>query len=345
MFRPIVLPLLGLALTAAVAAAPASAASTASPWCQSGKPVKVAGLNWESGELLTELLKTVLEQGYGCRVELVPSTTITIEHALAQNDIQVVAEEWVGRSEIWNKAAAAGKVKGVGRVIVGASEGWYVPEYVVKGDAARKIRPVAPQLASVRDLPSYKQLFRDSEEPAKGRFLNCPSGWSCEGVNSQKLKAYGLTDSYVNFRTGSGAALDAAIASAYQRGQPVLFYYWAPTALMGKYRFVRLAEPAYNEACFATLTDRNHPKPCGSAAPEALIQTGVSRAFHDADPVLMGFLTRFNVPLPLLNAALAEMVERKDTPAEQARRFMTAHPEVWRDWVPQDVAERLGARR
>ncbi|TJZ73000.1 glycine betaine ABC transporter substrate-binding protein [Chitiniphilus eburneus] len=328
----------------ALALSAGAAAATTSPWCQSGKPVKVAGLNWESGELLTELVATVLEQGYGCRVERVPSNTITIENALAQNDIQLVAEEWVGRSEIWNKAAAAGKVKAVGNVIVGATEGWYVPEYVVKGEKTRKIRPAAPQLQAVSDLPKYKQLFRDNEEPDKGRFLNCPSGWTCEGVNSQKLKAYGLTDSYVNFRPGSGAALDAAVASAYQRGQPVLFYYWSPTALMGKYRFIQLTEPAYNEACFKTLTDRNQAKPCGSAAPEAVIQAGVSRVFHDADPVLIDFLGKFNVPLPLLNAALAGMANNPGSAAVQSRRFFATRPDIWRAWVPDDVAQRIAAR-
>ncbi|CAD5202049.1 Histidine transporter, periplasmic histidine-binding protein [Pseudomonas sp. FEN] len=50
-----------------------------------------------------------------------------------------------------------------------------------------------------------------------------------EIVNQQKLKAYGLTDSYVNFRSGSGAALDAEITSSIRRGKPILFYYWSPT--------------------------------------------------------------------------------------------------------------------
>ncbi|WP_205508360.1 glycine betaine ABC transporter substrate-binding protein, partial [Stenotrophomonas indicatrix] len=75
----------------------------------------------------------------------------------------------------------------------------------------RGIEAKAPELRSVADLPRYKALFRDPEEPAKGRFYNCPTGWTCEIVNSQKLKAYRLQDSYTNFRTGTGPALDAAI--------------------------------------------------------------------------------------------------------------------------------------
>ena len=91
--------------------------------------------------------------------------------------------------------------------VKGATEGWWVPEYVIKGDPERGIKPLAPELKSVADLPRYKEVFRDPEDPSRGRFLNSPTGWTSEIVNSQKLKAYALNDSFVNFRTGSGAAL------------------------------------------------------------------------------------------------------------------------------------------
>ncbi|AXK39748.1 ABC transporter substrate-binding protein [Crenobacter cavernae] len=321
---------------------PAHAVST-SPWCASGKPVTLAGPNWESGAFLTELLRFVFEKGYGCQTETLPGNTVTFETALGNNDLQVVAEEWIGRSDAWNAAFKAGKVKAVGKPIVGATEGWYVPEYVVKGDVRRGIKPQAPGLASVFDLPRYKSVFRDDEEPAKGRFLNCPTGWTCEGVNSQKLKAYKLTDSYVNFRPGTGAALDAEIASAYQRGKPLVFYYWSPTPLMGKYRFAKLKEPAWNDACFKTLADKNHPRPCPSASPPALIQSGVSKAFHDADPALIGVLSKFNVPIALLNRSLADMADNKRDAKQASRLFLKSHPEVWKRWVPADVAARLSA--
>ncbi|MCY7264904.1 glycine betaine ABC transporter substrate-binding protein, partial [Pseudomonas protegens] len=82
------------------------------------------------------------------------------------------------------------------------------------GDPAKGIAAKAPDLKSVDQLsdPKIVELFRDPEEPTKGRFLNCPSGWTCEGVNTAKLQAYKLDGNYVNFRPGTGTALDAAIA-------------------------------------------------------------------------------------------------------------------------------------
>ncbi len=203
----------------------AAGASQAAGWCESGKPVKFAGLNWESGMLLTDVLQFVLEKGYDCKTDSIPGNSITMENALSTNDIQVFAEEWVGRSEVWNKAEKAGKVVGVGAPVVGAIEGWYVPRYVVEGDAKRKLEAKAPNLKNIADLAQYASVFKDPEEPGKGRFYNCPAGWTCELDNSEMLKSYGLESSYTNFRPGTGPALDAAVLSSYKRGEPILFYY------------------------------------------------------------------------------------------------------------------------
>src|SRR3546814_4923485 len=39
---------------------------------------------------------------------------------------------------------------------------------------------------------------------SKGRFYNCPAGWTCELDNSEMLKSYGLEKTYTNFRPGTG---------------------------------------------------------------------------------------------------------------------------------------------
>ncbi len=103
-----------------------------------------------------------------------------------------------------------------------AVQGWYVPRYVIEGDDARGIEPIAPELNFVSDLKEHWELFRDPEQPGKGRFYNCILGWSCEEQSTRKLEGYGLDRFYTNFRPGTGAALAAAIASAYERGRPVL---------------------------------------------------------------------------------------------------------------------------
>lgn len=291
----------------------AAGAAQADSWCAS-KPVKFAGVNWESGMLLSELMGFVLQHGYDCKVDSIPGNSITLEQALGNNDIQVFAEEWIGRSEAWNKAAAVGKVVGVGAPIEGATEGWYVPRYLVEGEGAK-----APKLKSIADLAQYAELFRDPEEPGKGRFYNCPAGWTCELENTQMLQSYGLSDKYTNFRPGTGPALDAAIVSATRRKQPILTYYWSPTPLLGRVDMVQL-------------------KPRDGEAKRIQVQAGLSKPFHDGAPELVAVLSRVNVPIELLNRTLAEQAEAKQDAPAAAKALLKAHPELWQAWVTDAAA-------
>jgi len=309
--------------------------------CPYPKPVIFAGLNWESGMFTTEVLRYVLEKGYGCQTDALPGNTITMENALRHNDIQVSAEQWAGRSPIWREAEKTGEVFSVGETVQGATEGWWVPEYVVKGDPEHGIEPMAPELKSVADLPRYKTLFSDPEEPSKGRFLNCPSGWTCELVNSQKLKAYALQDSFTNFRTGTGAALDTAISSAMRQRQPVLFYYWSPTPLMGRFKLIKLEEPPFSEASWATLSDQNNEHPIGGSSLPTKLTIGVSRSLHEQAPQLISLFEKVQLPLPVFNQILAEMSVGRMRVEQVRAKFLREHREVWVQWVPTEVAKRI----
>ena len=304
-------------------------------------PIHFADLNWESGSLITDVLRIIVEKGYGLPTDTLPGTTITLETALANNDIQVIGEEWAGRSPVWVKAEAEGKVVSLGDTVKGATEGWWVPEYVIKGDPAKGIKPLAPDLKSVSDLPRYKDVFKDPESPQQGRFLNSPTGWTSEIVNTQKLKAYGLTDSYVNFRTGSGAALDAEISSSIHRGKPVLFYYWSPTPLLGRFKLIKLEEPPFDAEAWKTLADASNPNPRGTRSLEPRLSIGVSDAFHKQYPDLVAFFEKVDLPIDLLNQTLGQMSEKRQQPKEVAQLFLKQHPEVWKAWVPADVAGKV----
>jgi ABC-type proline/glycine betaine transport system permease subunit/ABC-type proline/glycine betaine transport system substrate-binding protein len=314
-------------------------------YCGSGRAVALAGVNWESGEFITAVTREILERGFGCRTETIPGNTVTLEQAVANNDVQIFTEEWVSRSDVWKDAAAKGLVRGVGHPFVGAVEGWYVPLYMVRGDPARQIRPTAPGLTSVAQLgdPKYVAVFSDPEQPGRGRFLNCPSGWTCEGVNTAKLHAYGLESRYVDFRPGTGPAMDAAITSAYAQGQPLLFYYWSPSAIAGKLALFRLEEPPYTVACYKDLTSSNGAHRQGCAAPTPNIVYGVSSKFAADAPVIIAALDRMTFPLAVLNANLVARAEAQRDARAQAVLFLEQRPDVWTSWVTPAVAGRIAA--
>ncbi len=116
-------------LLAAAAILSAPAAHAAGGACADGKTVHFAGITWESGSFATEVLRQIMEKGYGCRTDVVPGSTAATETALARNDLQIWAEQWTGRSEITAKAVSSGAVKLIGDTLPGGTtEGWFVPD-------------------------------------------------------------------------------------------------------------------------------------------------------------------------------------------------------------------------
>lgn len=323
----------------------ASAALADVPYCADGKTITFAGLPWESGDFITRVVQIILSEGYACKTDTIPGNSVTLEQATASNDIQIFAEEWVGRSEVWKKAIADGSALNVGSTIDGAMEGWFVPAYLVKGDPARNITALAPQLATVEQLidPAIVQLFSDPEEPAKGRFLNCPFGWTCEGESTQKLTDYGLQDAYVNFRPGSASALDAAITSAYLQGQPILFYYWSPTAIMGKFDLIRLDAPEFSADCRAQIAAGGSNREGVCAVSPIEVAYGVNAQFASEAPEIVAVLEKASFPLQEVNLALAYMLDNSADAATAADRFLREKPELWGAWVSPEAKARIQA--
>lgn len=301
--------------------------------CNGDEPVRMAGQDWESADFTTHVIAQLLQAAFGCKAATVPGTTAALETALTQGDLDIIAEQWSGRSPIIQDAIDAGAVEVVGDTLAGgATQGWFVPDYVVHGDAARGIEASAPDLHSWRDLPRYKALFRDPEHLDKGRFLSCPRGWVCEQTNARLLRLYGLDRDYIDERAGTGAALDSAISSAFARGRPILFYYWQPAGLMAKYRFAKIEQAPFNEKCWQTVLNGGAHQ-CPSDFPVAHLGVAMSTAFARRNPELIAFFKRLQVTPELLNGVILRMTETHQNGAAMAERFLQEHPQVWHGWL------------
>jgi glycine betaine/proline transport system substrate-binding protein len=311
--------------------------------CEVDRKVVFAGLDWDSNAFHTAVAQRIVRDGFGCEVDTIPGSTIPLINGVARGDIQVIMEVWKSNTPpSWSEGVAAGKLVEVGVNFPDAVQGWFVPRYLVAGANAP-----AKGLKSVADLPKFKALFADPEEPNKGRFLNCPAGWQCELFNSKKLAAYGLNDSYTNFRPGTGAALDAAITSAVKRQRPVLFYYWGPTWLLGQLstELVMLDEPPYDAAKWQALADAKDPKDVreATAYPTVQVVVGASKAFVDKAPAIHRFLRNYRTSAQLVSEALAYMQQHKGSADDAARNFLKTREDLWLTWVPPEVAARVKA--
>lgn len=313
--------------------------------CELDRPIKFAGLDWDSAQFIVEVVRVISERGYGCKTESLPGSSLPMLTGMMRGDIDVMMEVWKENiAEAWAKGVEEGRVLSLGVTFSGANQGFFVPRYVIEGDKQRGIEPLAPNLKSVADLPHYAQLFQDREEPSKGRFYNCILGWSCERINNRKFIAYRMEDHYTNFHPGTSASLSAAIESAYIRGQPILTYYWEPTWIMGKYDMVQLAEPPYDETKWATLDiddESTTIEAQGCAYPITDVYTGVSSEFAATAPELAKFLTQFELTSKMVSQYLAYIKSNDASHRAAAIQFLTDNEALWRSWVPPEVASKV----
>jgi glycine betaine/proline transport system substrate-binding protein len=326
---------IAIAFAAVCAAVPALAQDK--PQCELDRPVVFGSLNWDSAQFHGAVAEYIIKYGYGCETDSIPGDTTPLINGVARGDADLVMEIWTANpAEAWVEAEAAGQAVALGTTFPDANEGWFVPTSMVSGPNA-----VAPDLKSVADLPKYKDLFADPEEPGKGRFYNCPAGWHCEVVNGKKLEAYGLDGDFTNFRPGTGDALDAAAETAALRGKPALFYYWGPTWLLGEYEFTQLEEPPFDPAKWDAMMDAEHPTEA-TASPTTKVVIGANKQFTEAAPKLAEFLTAYGSTSAATSAMLAYMRENKASAEDAAVHFLKTS-EDWTKWVPADVADRVKA--
>ncbi len=335
-----------LMLAATLAAAPLVAASAAQAQADCAgldRPVVLAGLDWDSNSFHNGVAGFILENGYGCDIEAIPGSTIPLLNGMIRGDIDITMEMWIPNvKEAWEKAVADGTVEKVGVSYPDAVQAWFVPKYLVEGDDAP-----APDLKAVSDLPKYKELFEDPEEPGKGRFYNCILGWGCEQFNTKKLKAYGLLEDYTNFRPGTGGALSGAIESAILREKPIVFYYWGPTWVLGKVgdQIVQLEEPAHDEAIWETLanTPEGEIDDSFEATAYPLVEVSIatnSEFAAEAGPIVE-FLGNYGLDAATVSKALAYMQDETASADEAGEWWLANNVDVWKEWVPAEVAERV----
>ena len=313
----------------------------AEPVCELDRPVIFAGLDWDSNAFHTSVAQFILENGYGCDTDIIPGSNIPLLGGLVRGDVDVAMEVWPSNvPDVLIDGEEAGEVVNLGVNYPDSVQAWYVPRYLIEGEGA-----VAPDLKSVTDLAQYKDVFSDPEEPEKGRFYNCIFGWVCEITNTKKLHAYGLDDDFVNFRPGSGSAIAAVAESSLQRKRPVLFYYWGPSWLLGKYQdeLVALDEPEYDPVIMDNLMETANVDDVTEAVayPTSPVYIYANTEFEQQAPELVEFFDKYETTAALTSQSLAFLNETGGTSEEAAIEFLKANQDLWQSWVSPEIAERV----
>ncbi len=304
--------------------------------CGTDRKIDIAEMTWPSAAALAHIHATILDKGFGCEVEVVTGDTVPTSSSMLSRGTPAVAPElWTSAIEdAWADGVEEGLVVSLSDAITdGTVEGWFIPEY---------LQAEYPELTSAEAVIARPDLFADPEDSSKGRLYSCPPGWACELSTSALFEAYDMDETWNIFSPGSGGALDASIARAFTREEPILFYYWGPTAILGKYPAVQLDLGETFPEVYACNTDPDCTEAPGvTAYPSSPAVVGAAAWILDEAPVVADYFSKVG----LTNAEISELLvygdENQADAAATAENFLRTKQDVWTNWVPAEVAEKV----
>lgn len=297
--------------------------------------ISLGSFSWQSSEAMTAVDNLILNAGYGCNSSIVVGDTVpTITSMIEKGQPDIAPEATPSLlGEVYTKGEAEGRISQIGTAISdGQVSGWYIPQYVADAH---------PDIKTVEDAMKHPELFPSAEDPSKGAVIQGPQGWGDTVVTAQLFKALN-NPNFVMVPTGSAAALDGAIAKAYEQKQGIIAQYWSPTSLLGKYPMVRLEMPHDAEEWARCTSKQDCPDPKPNYWKQAEMVTLGSNGVADrlgADAA--AYIAKRSWTQAEVGKVMLWMTENQANGADGAKWFIKNMPDVWTKWVPADVAEKV----
>ncbi len=283
-------------------------------------------LNWTSAQIQNRIAQYIVEKGYGYPTDVVFGATLPLFQGLRRGDSHITMEIWLpNQDEAWAEAQTAGEVVSIGESL---GKDWQsafvIPAY---------LQEEYPELDSVEDLKDeqFKALFQTTESGDKARLVSCVIGWACEEVNAAQIEAYGLTDHVHIVNPGDGAAANADLYGAYERGEPWLGYQWGTNDPSLVLDLVRLKEPDYSDECWFTT------KAC--AYEDATILIAVHPDVLTGAPDVVDMLRAWGLNIQVYSAIAQWQRENEGASTNDAALWwLKSNPGIWTGWVTADAA-------
>lgn len=299
--------------------------------------IVLSEFSWQSNQAMTNVDNVILASGYGCKTSIVAGDTVPTITAMIEKGQPDLASEATPSllGEVYSNGSKEGRISQIGTAISdGLISGWYIPTYVADAH---------PDIKTVDDAMKHPELFPSAEDASKGAVIQGPQGWGDTVVTAQLFKALN-NPNFVMVPTGSAAALDGAIAKAYEQKQGVIAQYWSPTSLLVKYPMKRL-EMAHDEAEWARCTSKQDcpdPKPNYWTQAE-MVTLGSKGAADKLGPEASEYLAKRSWTQAEVSEVMLWMTDNQANGADGAKWFLKNKADVWTKWVPADVAEKVKA--
>ncbi len=278
---------------------------------------------WTASRLNALVAKIIIEKELGNPVELVDvNENDAMFTGLADGDLDAVLEIWPsGVTEAEQSYFADGSAVNIGDLGTVGKIGWFVPSYVIDEH---------PELATWEGFkdPALAALFATAETGDDGRFLGTDPSYS---QYDEQIIANLDLPFQVQF-SGSEPATVAEVEARVTAGEPIVLYWWTPTAAVSMFDLVNVELPAYTDDCAASQASGDGGVDCDY--PEDVIYKAASGKLQDKDAAVFTFLSNFTITTEDQLSMLPPVEIDGDDPVAVAQKWVDDNESVWSAWLP-----------
>ncbi len=289
----------------------------------SSKPTISLVVNpWSASRLNAEIAKNIIESKLGNPVEITEvSENDAMFTAMADGSLDAVLEIWPsGVTDAERAYFDDGTVVDMGELGAVGRIGWFVPQSVLDAN---------PDLATWEGYasPEAAEMFATAESGDQGRFLATDPSYS--QFDEQIIENLDLPFQvqYSGSEPATIAELDARVAA----DEPVLMYWWTPTAAVAKYDLVKVELPEVTDECDASAAASDGGYACDY--PEDVLFKAASAGLEEKAPDVFSFLQNFTLSTDDQLEMLPRFEIDGDDPAVVASDWVEAHQDTWQAWL------------
>jgi glycine betaine/proline transport system substrate-binding protein len=180
--------------------------------------VNLAYVEWSSEVASTNVIAAVLEQA-GFEVELTSLSAAAMFQALSTGDADAIVAAWLPTTHADYMERVSDNTEDLGPNLDGTKLGLVVPEYT--------------DVDSIADL-------NDNADSFNGEIIGIDPGAGLMALTEEVVDTYDLG---LNLRSGSGATMTAALASAIQNEEDVVVTGWTPHWMFARFDLKYLEDP------------------------------------------------------------------------------------------------------
>lgn len=265
------------------------------------EPLKIAHNNWADVMATVSVAKYVLETKVKQPVKMVNADIGIQYQSVARGDADVMLGGWLPVTHGAYVEKHKADLVDVGVIYTGGKNGWAVPAYIPEAE-----------LSSIADLakPEVKAKLN-------GTIQGIEPGGGLMRASEATIQGYGLNTAGYKLQSASEAGMLAALQRANQSKQWIVTTVWSPHWLFQKWDMRYLKDPK------------------GTLGGEEQVHAFGSKQLAAKFPQAHAFLKNFKLDLKDVELLQAEAQANCNNYDAVAKKFVDAHPEKVKAWLPQ----------